>query len=73
MRLRVYGRELLVERAGRDWRVFDVGEGKRRPATDVRLPGDIRADEVVLALADLLHEYASARYPDVELLDADRE
>ena len=70
VRLRAYGRRLDVERIDGEWRGFYVGvEGKRRPATDIASPADTPPDAVATAIADLLHEWATPRYPDVEVLD----
>ena len=69
LRLRVYGRRLDVERIDGEWRGFYVGvEGKRRPATDIVIPADTPPDQVASAIADLLHEWATPRFPHVEVL-----
>ena len=66
MKVNAYGRELTIVRENKSWRVFDLGnEGKRRPAGDIRIPGEIEPGDVVQYLGDLLHEYASERYPAV--------
>ena len=69
MKLRAFGRNLEVLRSDDAWAVFDVGsEGKKRPATDIVLPPEISSEEVMTLIGDLLHEYASDRYPEVVVL-----
>jgi hypothetical protein len=66
MKVNAYGRALTVVEEGGCWRVFESGvEGKRRPARDIYIPDGMGADEVLQYLGDLLHEYASERYPTV--------
>lgn len=70
MRFSVFGRELLVRRERERWVCYYPGnEGKRRLARDLLIPDDATAAEVAGHLADLCHEWASRRYPSVELLE----
>ncbi len=58
-----------VERVRGEWRAFYTGtEGKRRDARDIEIPAEIDRDEVATYVADLLHERATERYPNVEEL-----
>ena len=66
----VFGREIWVVAAGGGWQAFHAGsEGKRRPATDIVLPRDLEESELARYLADLCHEWATDRSPDVRRLD----
>ncbi len=66
MRVDAYGRDLEIRREAGSWQVFHIGnEGKKRPAREITIPPSVRPDQVVDYLADLLHEYASARHPEV--------
>jgi hypothetical protein len=64
-----YGRVVAAERTPQGWALFDVGaEGKRRIAHDIVVPDFVGADELAQYLADLLHESASPRHPEVTTL-----
>jgi hypothetical protein len=66
IRLDVFGRMMTAERADGRWRLRDVGaDGKRRPANDVVVPGFVGEDELVQYLADVFHESATGRHPEV--------
>ena len=68
-RLDVFGRLMAVERRGDEWRLYDLGaEGKRSPVPEVTVPATLTDVEVERFLADLFHEYASSRHPDVKRL-----
>ena len=70
LRFEVFGRQVLVTKAGGRWSVDYLGaEGKRRPATDIVVPADITPSELQQYLADLCHEWSSERYPNVRRLD----
>jgi len=69
IRLRVYGILIDVERVHGEWRAYYTGvEGKRRDARDIVIPAEISRDQIATYIADLLHERATERYPDVEEL-----
>lgn len=56
---------MAVVRDGGAWRAFWLGnEGKRRPA-DIHVPPTLAAHELRTWLADLFHESATPRHPDV--------
>lgn len=70
MKICAFGRDLEVRRDGDAWTVLDIGnEGKKRLARDIHIPSNVSAEEVSVYLGDLLHEHASARYPEVVVLD----
>ena len=66
IKLSVFGRPVLVEHRGGEWTASYLGpEGKRRPAEDIIIPGSIGEAELVRYVADLCHEWATARHPNV--------
>jgi len=70
IRFDVFGRQVQVVRAAGRWRAYYPGqEGKRRPADDIVIPADTAESALERYLADLCHEWASARHPDVRRLD----
>jgi len=69
VRFDVYGREVLAVHESEGWTLYDVGEGKRRPAQDLQVPPDIQDEsELRSYLADLCHERATPAHPDVRRL-----
>lgn len=70
LKFSVFGRQVLVVESNNGWSTFYLGaEGKRRPATDILVPQDILESDLKGYLADLCHEWASERFPDVTALD----
>ncbi len=70
IRFDVFGHQVLVAQTENGWKAYYVGEeGKRRPATDVVIPGDISETALEQYLADLCHEWATERNPDVKRLE----
>ena len=68
--LDVFGKRVWVERDSAGWKVWYVGpEGKRRPASDIRVPASLGDHEVAQYIADLCHEWATERHPEVRRLD----
>lgn len=64
-RFDVFGRRMYVDRAEGGWRAFWLGnEGKRRPV-EIAIPGTLDAAELRTFLADVFHECATERHPDV--------
>ena len=52
------------------WVVFDTGsEGQKRLARDIVIPQTVPQAEVLGYLADLLHEHATSRHPEVKLIE----
>ncbi|MEM9316672.1 MAG: hypothetical protein AAGA95_18840 [Pseudomonadota bacterium] len=65
----VFGRRVQVARQDGRWTAFYAGdEGKRRIATDIVIPEDTPEEDLITYLADLCHEWASSRNPDVRKL-----
>ena len=66
LRFEVFGERMLVERVGGEWRLFRLGgDGKRSLLTDAVIPDWIEEGELATYLADLFHEHATARHPNV--------
>jgi hypothetical protein len=71
LRFEVFGQVMLVERLGGEWRLFRFGgDGKRSPLTDAVIPDWIEEDELAVYLADLFHEHATGRHPNVVRIDS---
>lgn len=69
MKLDVFGRHVEVTRRNGTWLVFYLGnEGKKRIATDIAIPAEIGDNDVIGYVADLCHEWASQRHPNVKKL-----
>jgi hypothetical protein len=67
-RFNVFGKPVAVRATDGGWAAFYLGaEGKRRPA-DFVVPPDIDADGLRGWLADLFHEEATPRHPEVDVL-----
>ncbi len=70
MKLDVFGCKVLAERTNGGWRIYYLGEeGKRRLADDLMVPSFITESEIRRYLADLCHEWASTKHPDVRRID----
>ncbi|NIO03534.1 MAG: hypothetical protein GTN74_02675 [Proteobacteria bacterium] len=66
----VFGRQVLVVKLDDRWSAFYLGtNGKRRRAEDIVVPSFITESEIERYLADLCHEWASEKCPDVKRLD----
>ena len=66
----VFGRRVLVEESEAGWSVSYLGpEGKRRPAHNILVPPSVSESEIERYLADLCHEWATERHPDVRRLN----
>lgn len=66
----VFGQEVDVVRTQGIWQCYYCGnEGKKRIARDIHVPDDIGEKDLIEYLADLCHEWASARYQNVELIE----
>lgn len=65
----LYGREIEVLRGSEGWKVFyRSGDGKKRDAGDIVIPANIAEPELVAYLADIYHEYATERNPQVRII-----
>lgn len=66
----VFGRQVVVAATDIGWAAYYLSaDGKRRPATDIVVPPDIRDSEIEQYLDDLCHEWATAQHPGVKRLD----
>jgi len=66
MRVNAYGRIVEIIRTDNSWRVFYIGgEGKKRLAEDIIIPPEIEESNLIAYLEDLLHEWASGKYPHI--------
>jgi hypothetical protein len=69
MKFDVFGADVEVVRRDNTWVVFYLGgQGVKRPASDIVIPPHIKESEVALYLADIRHEYASTKHPEVKCL-----
>lgn len=68
-KLDVFGRPVVAEERDGQWSFFFPGEGKRRPADDLRVDAGLSVEEMVSALADLCHEWATKQHPDVRVVE----
>jgi hypothetical protein len=65
----VFGRDILVAKVDQGWKAYYCGsEGKRRPAADIVIPNGVAETELGQYLADLCHEWATSRHPEVKKL-----
>jgi hypothetical protein len=65
VKLNVFGRRVLVERNA-DWVAYYLrSEGKRRLVEDIVIPRTITEGELERNIADLCHEWATPRNPNV--------
>jgi hypothetical protein len=69
-RFDVFGRMMGVDRKDDRWQVYDLGpDGKRREARDIMIPASVPEEQLALYLAEIFHESASPRRPEVLELD----
>ena len=69
MKVNAFGRDLEISRQNEEWLTFDLGsEGKKRLARDIVIPVEIQENQLLDYLADLLHERATSRYPNVKII-----
>ncbi|MBD3662096.1 MAG: hypothetical protein HUJ11_08065 [Arenibacter algicola] len=65
----LFGKEIEVLRRDDNWVVFYCGnEGKKRLASDISIPGDIKESELTRYLADIYHEYSTNQNPEVRII-----
>jgi len=70
IRFDVYGQRMAIERRDGAWRLHALSEdGKRRPVHEVAVPPDLEESDLLAWLADIYHESASPRHPDVVRLE----
>ena len=64
--LDVFGRAMIAEQTGTQWKLFDVGvDGKRRSAPNLFIPDVVSEPELEQYLDDMFHESASSKHPAV--------
>lgn len=67
MKFYVFGTEIEVLRCDSGWDVFYLGGGgMKRRARDLIIPPHIKEPELATYLADIRHEYASSKHPEVK-------
>ena len=70
IKLNVFGRMVMAERAPAGWRIFYVSpDGKRRPADDIPVPDFVTESELMDFIADLCHEWATEKHSGVLRID----
>ncbi|MFA3762089.1 hypothetical protein V1951_17905 [Yersinia sp. 2544 StPb PI] len=64
----VFGRRLGVKSVANEWQLFrvDCNEGKSSRIYDVIIPSFLTEEEIAAWLADIYHEAASEKHPDVK-------
>lgn len=69
IKLKAFGKYLDIERINGQWvAFFHEGEGKRREARDIVIPADLEPQKIKVYIDDLLHEWATEKNPNVEML-----
>jgi hypothetical protein len=65
VKLDVFGKRMLVERADGAWHAYLLGTDGKRSRVDVAVPASLAEDELVQYFDDLYHEAATPRRPAV--------
>ena len=69
IKMDVFGRLVLAMQSDEGWSIYYLsGDGKRRPANDIIVPSFVNESEIENYLADLCHEWATEKYPEVRRL-----
>ncbi|NNG01127.1 MAG: hypothetical protein HKM93_17180 [Desulfobacteraceae bacterium] len=58
-----------VIRADGRWKTFYLGEGKKRPASDIVIPENLNQSQIPRYLADFFHELATPSNAGVDIID----
>ena len=59
MKFNIYGRfQIDVQRENDSWVVYRVGMGKRAKLNEVVIPPEMEADDFMIYLDDIFHEFA---------------
>ncbi len=70
IKIDVFGRLMLALQSDHGWTIYFLsGDGKRRLANDIVVPSFVTDTELENYLADLCHEWATTKYPEVRRLD----
>ena len=68
--LEVFGRRVKAARSDQGWQMFYLSaDGKRRPADDIMVPAFVTESEIVNFIADLCHEWATEKFPEVRRIE----
>lgn len=68
LRFDVFGRRIDVERTVDGWAAYLPGNDGKRRSAQIPIPADMSADEIGRYLADVLHESATPKRPNVRQL-----
>jgi hypothetical protein len=70
IKLEVFGRRVMAAKSSQSWQMYYLSEdGKRHPALDIMVPAFVTESEIAGFIADLCHEWATDRYPDVRKIE----
>ena len=68
--LEVFGRRVQAVKSDEIWQMFYLSaDGKRRPADDIMVPDFVTESEIVNFIADLCHEWATEKHPEVRRIE----
>ncbi len=66
IKLDVFGRLVLAHPTADGWSLYYLSDdGKRRSASDIFVPADVSDAEIENLLADICHEWATEKNPEV--------
>jgi len=65
VRLDVFGKHMLVERAGDEWRTYLLGADGKRSPVDIAVLAKVTEAEMAQYFDDLYHEAATPPHPVV--------
>ena len=69
IKLDVFGKHVLAMRTNERWSLYYLSDdGKRRPAFDIFVPQSVNETEIENFLADICHEWATEKNPNVRHL-----
>lgn len=70
IKFNVFGKKMSVQRKDDEWLLFrESNTGVRARVFDVVIPDDLNESELARYLADIYHESANEKHPDVVRLD----
>ncbi|MCP3874576.1 MAG: hypothetical protein GY699_15655 [Desulfobacteraceae bacterium] len=70
MKFNVYGRKVEVLKVLNGWEVFYLSnDGKKRIAHDIIIPMDLKENEIMGYLDDLLHEWATPKNNQISIIE----
>ena len=65
VKLDVFGRRMVVERAGGSWQAYVLGSDGKRSPVDIAVPATVTEAELAQYFDDLYHEAATPQHPVV--------